>query len=412
MSFRGLILTVGVSPDPLVHTLEAGRPPFVLFVVSESSKAQVESEVLPRLEDYTPQYNFAVVPDHQNIETAYRAIRPRIAEWLEERNLQPDEVYVDITGGTKPMVAALTLAAVEKFNRFTYVGGDNRSSGGLGVVVSGSERLVPCQNPLNALAVRELERASWLLSEFHADAAADVLDGAAGRCDDALRCRLEAQAGLARALGHADRFDFDEAHKTYRRHGKSIELLDHTLHSALEGLDAHWMAVHAQVKDTARTPGRETLLELLANAERRAHQRRFDDAVGRLYRAVELRGQQLLRDAFGAEFGKIRLDRFPDEHRTAVIDRFGRRSGDLYDLGVQNLFTALRFSQDEALRAKSEIASSLKSHLGRRNNSLLAHGSAPVPERAFGDFWNAALGALTIDLAELPRWPSLELKLP
>jgi hypothetical protein len=49
-------------------------------------------------------------------------------------------------------------------------------------------------------------------------------------------------------------------------------------------------------------------LELLANARRRRRQARYDDAVARLCRAVELFAQNRLYAAFGAKSSRLSLD--------------------------------------------------------------------------------------------------------
>ena len=108
-----------------------------------------------------------------------------------------------------------------------------------------------------------------------------------------------------------------------------------------------WQSINSQVNSSGKTPGRETLLELLANAERRAAQARYDAAAGRLYRAVELYAQQQVKQAFGAELGKPRLDDFPQDRRQEVIQELGEPDDDgLYRIGVQKLFAALQFSDN------------------------------------------------------------------
>ena len=411
MSLRGMVASVGGSPEPVRKALE-GRPDYVLFVVSGGSRPQVENEILPGL-DYVPQCGYSEVSDHQDIGICYQKIRADIERWLSERKLAPEEIYVDITGGTKAMSAALMLAAVEHFTNFTYVGGSSRDSNNLGTVLTGSEHIIRCQNPWMTYAVRELERANGLLEGFYADSAAAILEDAARKCDESQRARLKAFAGLAKALGLADRFDFKGAHSEFHRWHQKLELcLEYPHYRRLASLNEHWKAVGDQVKHNDQTAGRETLLELVANADRRAKQSRYDDAVGRLYRAAELRGQQLVKQAFGAELGKVSIECFPAAIREDVIEKVGQPNDGSYKLGVQNLFQILEFSEDEALSEQAHIYDCLKDHLQKRNNSLLAHGSLPVKKESFESFWESSLSVLGVCDSDIPRWPKLELKLP
>ena len=410
MALNALIASVGGSPQPVIKAIEWKSPDFILFAVSEGSRAQVESEVLPAL-DYVPQFEFAVVPDHQDIGTCYQEIRNAAAEWLARRGIEDSAVYVDNTGGTKAMSSALAMAAVERFSAFTYVGGEQRSAEGLGVVLDDAETVIPVQNPWNQYAARDLERANWLLSEFHPDAAARILNEAAGRCDDEFKNRIKGFADLARVLGEADMFRFGRSGASgmfNRARGGLQYTLDYRTFKGLAALsDNGWREVDKQISADGKTPGRETLLELLANAERRAKQSRYDDAAGRLYRAVELRGQQLARDAFGAELGRPRLDDFPANRRADAQVLLGAPDEDgRYKLGVQKLYAALSLSEDAVLREQGAAYERLKNHLTVRNQSLLAHGLQPVSEGAFNKFWRTRSTSWASKSPKSPAGPS------
>lgn len=408
---RGLIVTVGGSPDPIKETIEEKKPEYILFVASEESWRQVDSEILPV--SYSVQHETLTLTNYENIGTCYREIRDGAREWLERRGLSDDEVYVDNTGGTKIMSSALVLAGVERFSAFAYVGGKRE---GLGIVLDGTETVITSQNPWNQYAARDLERANWLLAESHAHAAADLLNEAAGRCDAEFKNKIKGFANLARALGEADMFRFGKsgASGIFNRARGGLEYtLDYTTFQRLATLsDCGWRRVDDQIRADGKTPGRETLLELLANAERRAKQSRYDDAAGRLYRAVELRGQQLMRQAFGAELGKPRLDDFPANRRADAQALLGEPDEDgRYKIGVQKLYAALAFCEEKSLREQGEAYERLKDHLSVRNNSLLAHGLNPVKEDHFAKFWQDALDVMGVQESEIPRWPTLNLTL-
>lgn len=49
MNPKGMILTVGGSPEPITTALVEAIPDCVLFVVSEGSKSQVVGNILPAL---------------------------------------------------------------------------------------------------------------------------------------------------------------------------------------------------------------------------------------------------------------------------------------------------------------------------------------------------------------------------
>ena len=412
-TWQGIVVSLGGSPEPIIWALQARRPAHALFVVSESSAGSVEDEIVPKLNGYVPQYQKVVVSDPQVLGTCYQEIRVRMARWLHEVRLDPARVYVDITGGTKVMSAALALAAVEYCNDFTYIGGDARDPD-TGRVLDGSEEVVASANPWNTYAVRDLERANGLLREGQADTAGEVLRGAAQKCDDSRKRRLNAFAALAEALARSDRFDFGGAVGIFNPRRNDLELsLNAPLFRKLTGLCGHWEAVRDEVKEDKKTPGRATLLELFANADRRAWQGRYDDAVGRLYRAAELRAQQLAREAFGGELGQVSRDAFPSDKGAAVRAAFDEPDGKgRYQLALRRLFQALEFSDDAEIRQQAARYDALGKQLQIRNNSLLAHGVKPVTRGGYEALRQASLAVCAVAEADIPRWPELTLTLP
>ena len=430
MTWQGIVVSIGGTPEPIITALRERRPAHALFVVSAASAGEVEDKILPQLAGFAPQYQIAMVSDPQVLGTCYQEIRLRIARWLDEvrwdevglgeARLDPARVYVDITGGTKVMSAALALAAVEHFSDFSYIGGAVREPV-TGRVVAGAEQVIRSANPWDTYAVRDLERANGLLRDGQPDTASVVLKEAAQKSGAARQIRLTAFADLAAALGCSDRFDFVQAVAYFETQRTELErALDSAAFQKLAVLYGHWLKLRNQVNranQKNKTPGRETLLELFANAERRARQGRYDDAVGRLYRAVELRGQQLTRDAFGWELGRPALDDFPPDRREQMLARLGepnRDRGRRYELGANRLYQSLEFSDDVEIRRQSDSYDAIARQLRNRNDSLLAHGVRPVTKEDYAALRRDALRVCAIAdaEAELPRWPALTLRLP
>ena len=413
MAFRGLIATVGGTADPIVVTIQQNQPEFVLLIVSADSRGTAElaaeaSELAPAL-----QCDYLEVSDPQQFGTSYEEIRRGTEDWLAEHELDALEVTADITGGTKVLSAALALSGVERFREFTYVGGSQRDKGGLGVVRNGTEYVVTSLNPWDTYAVRDLERANRLLEKFHADIAAVVLEEAADRCDDSYRKQLTAFSALAKALASSDRFDFSKSVNNYESGREELTAaFDDDLLAQLEQHYLRWQRLRDETNDGSVTPGRVTLLELFANAERRKAQGRHDDAVGRLYRAVELHGQQLVKQAFGGELGRLALDSIPDSQRAQFVKAFGDPDWDGgYNLPLRRLYRSLKFSDCSSLSEKAGVGDWLSRFLELRNKSLLAHGVKSFSNKEFTNFRNAALEAFGLTMVDVPRWPRLQLKL-
>jgi CRISPR-associated protein (TIGR02710 family) len=408
MNFSGAVISVGGSHRPIAVSLGEAKPRFVLFVVSEQSKPEIEGKILPLL-TYTPQYNCVAVPDPGDLAACYGASREAIPKWLAERSLTPEQVYVDITGATKPMSAALALAGVERFSQFSYVSGRERDKAGLGVVVSGTEEVLRTVNPWDRLASRERERANWLFRSYYAEPAAEQLRRAAQKCSPELQQELTTLAELADCFARADRFQFGDVYGTYRQVRDQLNLiLSHrdqvSSLGVLDRLAEHWK----NVEEERRCGGAAvsaTLGELLANADRRSAQGRYDDAIARLYRATELFAQGKLYEAFGARLGRVSVGQIPQECLDGWRRTFGEGDEGVHLLGVQDGFKALTFSREPELQSVAGRYGSIHNHLQKRNNSILAHGLQPGTEAAFKGFWAALLSLVDLTEEQIPRWP-------
>jgi CRISPR-associated protein (TIGR02710 family) len=305
---RGALFTVGGTPAPIIEALKGSRVDCVLFIVSERSEDQVSATILPAI-GYGLQWECVRLTDPDDLNTCYQQIRAALKPWIDRRGLRNEDIYFDLTGGTKPMSAALTLAAVEQIPRYHYISGE-REKGGLSTVLAGTERPVTGLNPWIQIAIRQRELATSLFSLGHVEAAGVLLDQAATTASEQTET-LKAYAGLCRMLTKLDLFDFKSASAELGRWQPRLEIaFEHRGDSRLLGW-LHEFRIHVQELDGERSRQRDfphSLLELLANARRRSKQARYDDAIARLYRAVELFAQNRLHQAFGASSGRIPLD--------------------------------------------------------------------------------------------------------
>ena len=422
MNLEGRVLSVGSSiqaAGPVLKSLSTDRPPNVLFAVSsgpDGSLNTLENYILPNLPaEYRPEYELITLSDPENVVGTYEQVRGRVREWIDRRELRPDRVDVDFTGGTKVMSVVLGLVAVEEGVDTVYVGGLREE----GTVVTGLEEVVRLPNPYREFAVRELADAELLLNGFHADAAAQVLSSGIEICARVHRDTLAVYQKLAECLAAADLFQFGGKLGAPRRFDDNSDLLevvlDEELYREMDALNRHWTTVRRQVaasEHQGQPAGRETLVEILANAERRAAQSRYDDAVGRLYRAIELHGQQLLAEAYGGNLSEVPISGLRDKELVRFdVSDFHRSDGIYRIRGLRALYQALAFSESEKYQDAKRAFDRLNEYLEYRNESYMAHGLIPITEDKFTNFWNATLSFLGIDESDIPRWPSVSFTL-
>lgn len=378
-----LICTVGGSHQPIVTAIGEVRPRFVCFICTgrDPATGQPGSDIqiigkgnvitadrcdnapnLPNIPAQTgladEQFEICLVPS-DDLDAAYTAISNALTTL---RHRVPDAALVaDYTGGTKTMTAALVMAALETEDvELRLVTGARADlikvrDGTEGSIVASAEHL-------------RLRRAmAPYLAAWGRYAYSEACQGLAAiptPHNSQLRSELQIAHDLSYAFDAWDRFDHTRASKFLHiyqpRVGRTLGL-HFTVLSLLTAPD----------DDRRREAAR--LWDLWRNAERRAAQGRYDDAVARVYRLLEWTAQWLLRDRVGIDTSNLRQDSLPNGVRVTRNHRGEYQAGLLasWDLVAHHLDTTTgRWAQTERSR--------MQDHITMRNGSILAHGYSPV----------------------------------
>lgn len=409
-----LICTVGGSPEPIVAALKQWRPVRVKFVHTPGTKGKV-AEIVQKVSEErvdfdAGRYDLLELPDEQDFTSCVehlRGLTNEVRAWVARVGCQ---VVVDITGGTKCMTAAMAIQASHWPCLFSYVGGKERTKDGVGIVVSGSEIVLHAQNPWDALGHQSVDEFVVLFDQHAYLAAANVVAETMRRVSRSDRKReLSALEQLAKALDAWDRFEHTTSTKHLENVSKSANDLRAVLgptrgNRVLEACDR--LATHLGELGQAQPPSRYHVLDLLANAKRRKDEGRFDDAVARLYRAIESIAQVALKEGHGVESTEnVPLEKVPEALRT----RWAARAHEgVVALGLQDDYALLAALDDKVGRKfQDDGLSGMTSPLVARNRSILAHGFERVTAAAFDNLWNAALSLATVDADSLPSFPEL-----
>ncbi|RIH87598.1 CRISPR-associated protein [Meiothermus luteus] len=400
-----LILTVGQTIEPLEFSLTEHAPlGGVVFVASQWSYP-VAGELLKRYGDQF-RHHTLLLDDHEDLGEAYRKGMEALQKALE---WDGRPVLVDISGGTKTMVAGLVLALSGKGITFSYVGGTKRDAQGR--VVSGSERMRLLEDPTYRYGLREWEgfRRAWNGADFRAarDFLSELLARPLTPSEQRFYTHLK---GVSEAMLDWDLFHHKAAWQKLEAHLEpALTIAEAWGHGAkvrvLEGLKDAKTRLRA-ILDKENKPTFALLADLLANAERRAARGRYDDALARLYRAIEMaveadileRTGVLLYDetTFVGEYEKHRP--WAKRYREAV----GLREALNVAMGFDG---ALGCSNTLAQRLYAEYTNNgkLGNFVRQRNQSILAHGHQPVSVTHYTEFRDYLVG---LGLRPAPAWPS------
>ena len=420
-----LVCSVGGSPEPIRKSICLHEPRYVLYVASASSRKTIRQEIERGLDWHGIEDTHThTLSDSQDLLACVRDMRAGIAEGLRAMSLAEDCLLIaDITGGTKVMSAALTLVMMEYPNsRFAYVGGDTRSKNGLGVVESGHECFLKQDNPWEVMALREVRQ---LANFFNAGdfAAALSLAGILAQKVSGKEKFYGAVTDMVKAFTLWDAFEHEPAANTLRqalgkltpfagKHGPLQQLLGvlRTQQDVLEEVRQDAAALKKSQNALTERHGQAYLRDLLANAARRDKAGRYDDAVARLYSALEKSAKIRLQSKYGLDNSNIQPEQLPEslppELRAELLAQQQREG--IIRIPLQKSFYLLAALDDPLGREYLRCETELHRLLDIRNHSLLGHGYVPVNADTCQKLFNMALRFLAVNEEELPRFPTLD----
>lgn len=384
-----LICTVGGSHEPIVFAVRQVNPARVCFVCSADDPATGQrgsytqitgqgkvikasfSDPKPSLPSIPAQTGLTaeqfevlqVAPD--DFDDVYR----QVSHWLAGQDRQQARIVADYTGGTKTMSAALVAAALDAEGVELQLVTGRRDN--LVKVSSGSEAAVPASVETTRFQ-RRLREALSPWRRYAYDESHELLQAIPMPREPELRGQLQRAQDLSRAFALWDRFD----------HASAQAILTSYRPLLGERFGALFGELGLLNKDG---PGREPMriLDLWRNAERRAAQGRYDDAVARLYRLLEWSAQWLLRERTDIDTAAVPEDKIPP-HLSLTANREGRFQAGLYNAWA---LAAHHCGQDLAEFWNQE-KQALLDHLKARNGSILAHGFEPLAQSHWQNFSN------------------------
>ncbi|AWR87844.1 TIGR02710 family CRISPR-associated CARF protein [Meiothermus taiwanensis] len=394
-----LILGVGQTLGPLEFALTEHTPQGVILVASQGSQA-VAGELVRRYGDGL-RYHTLLLDDPEDLGEVFRKGRLALQKALE---WEARAIVADITGGTKTMSAGLVLALTGQGVTFSYVGGQQRDPQGR--VKSGSERLRLLEDPTYRYGLREWEgfRRAWNQCDYQA--AQEFLDELLARPLTPSEKRFYGHLkGITEGMLDWDLFYHKAAWQKLKAHLEpALAIAEAWGHRAKVRALQELQQAQERLRDILDREGKPTfalLADLLANAQRRASRGRYDDALARLYRAVELAAEADLFERTGIILHKEST--YPDKLK-ALANSNNKTLGLKEALGLAfEIDTRLGNTGTLAQYLYGDYSSKLQGLLQQRHSSILAHGVKPVkPEAVQGlqDYLREK------GLEAAPAWPT------
>lgn len=376
---KALLMTLGTGRDVengLAKSIQTHNPDKLYFIATN-----VSLDTIPRIEaaiGHPLQHESPLqVENAEDVEASWKTTAEAIRSIL-AAGFKAEDITLDFTSGTKAMSAGAVLAGVSlQCGWLSYVGGGKRDD--TGRVITGTERVITL-TPNQVFLENRRRLFRDLFNAFQYEACLSLVrEARKGNADPDLQDEMDAVENLALAYSCWDKFD----HSTAAAHFQKVP----------RTWNSRWRIDAAASKemvfkiDKQRTAyknsnqirdkyGPEILADLLANAARRAVEGKYDDAVARLYRAMELTAQALLAQK-DIDTSDVNLEQLPGAWQHEY-----QGSRKPIQLGQEKAFELLK---DTGQPKGNQFLENkrLRNYLSKRNSSILAHGLDPVGKETY-----------------------------
>ena len=382
------------------YAVKSYHPEHIIFFCSIESKELVPSilSACKEIWNYDPPASeICILERPQDFSDCFEIINGVVALYHDY------ELVMDSSSGTRAMTMAAAIVSFISRITLGYVTGIKNA----GLILEGTERI----NELTLYAAYDRLQLHRAIDQFnlnHYGSAIRLLSNIASQPEE-----KNIYYGYFSAYWYWDKLNYLEAYR-YLQFAPDLSEVTQNNRLFLKNL------IDLDEKDESGYPRREQmairqqkylyiLADLLNNAKRRIEGERFDDALARLYRVVELLSQVLLL-SYGIDDNEDKI-RFADlrkqlrnKHDLSMYARKADKHG-IIRIGLRYKFMLL---EDLGVSGAADWYNRMSGYLQMRNDSILAHGLTPVRGEPVTQMWDEvyqvileACSGITTDLKEL-----------
>lgn len=422
LSKTALILTIGKATEPSIKRINQLKPDLVYFIHSKKSK---ENSLLIIEETEIDNYKFKLLSNHEDLEDSFTNSLECINE-LEKENY---EISIDFTVGTKPMVAGLAMASTEKGYKPLYLGESDENSRheDMGPVKSGMEETKIQENPYENYAINEFKGGRNFFDKYQFLSSYENFLNAKYKLKyPDLKERLEIFIKIVSFYDAWDKFN-DEINNVPLNIYLENEIINEINNNVnlkkyfseeIPHFHKQIWRNHIFLSNKLSNKLSDSLIyylpDLLNNAKRRIDEGKYDDAVARLYRTMELTSQIRLNQYNLFDISCINdkktfsIDKNKVKHKLnksvlAEIDSWNpygwdKNSTKFLDLDLSKSYRLLKYvsrgNKYNLSKSTKKIVSNfykINPKIQKRNTSILAHGLRPLTKKEAEELFKLVL---------------------
>ncbi|KIR01324.1 CRISPR-associated proteinr [Lachnospiraceae bacterium TWA4] len=418
-----LILSVGTSYEPLVLSISLLNPKKIMFLYTEKSEASIDKIVKFCGLDASI-YDKRKVHETNPL-SVYQEIKRAYLMWN-----RPDKIYIDFTGGTKSMSAAAAMAGAMIDIQLVYVGTEDYLVH-FRKPMPGSERLYYISNPYEVFGDLEIEKALSLFGKYNYAGACEKLEILKDKVPDpAIRQQLEFVYQLAVTYEAWDALEFSKAYeaisKLYKDMVRDRKIhTDYILMDFCELIEKQKEILEPMTKILGFIKDKKNMkvlqdqtyivplmFTMYNNAWVREEQEKYDSSTLLLYRLLEMISQRRLSlynlNVSKAEYLSMKYPNKPEYDKKEAVEKLEVFKRKVLEIKKQIFTRCDDYLQPQVAllegyiylvaledtlmgtntKSRLNYLKKLRSMVFLRNNSIFAHGLAPVSKEDFTRFKN------------------------
>ncbi|MDR3222229.1 MAG: TIGR02710 family CRISPR-associated protein [Methanobrevibacter sp.] len=392
-----LFMTVGTglgskvgATESLAHGLLTSimdvSPDFIVFFGSKDSVKTVDSikdQYFKKNNKKLEKYNFVQLNDINNLSNCFETIEKELLKYD-----STDIIKCDYTSGTKTMSVAVAICATI-YNKVLVLVSGTRDETNL--VCQGTEEQMR-QNLFRVYDKLTLDKVKEFFNNNRFESAKTFLD------EIKILDNKKIYSDLIEFYNHWDKFNheevasidfskeslenFPEMKLQIQNNLKSLNIIN--LKEKIEG---------NKTKNEHKLRCYYVLADILNNADRRAIEGKYDDAIARLYRSLELIAQIKLKKGYHLKTSNIDIEKVKKNCTDAqyINSLKQKKAYNNIKLGLNEAFKLLNMMNNDLGNEFKKSEKKIKNILSHRNMSILAHGLKHKSKKEYSEFWEIVL---------------------
>ncbi len=372
-----LVLPCGLESSYYIFLIQAIKPKNVYFLGTAEFKNTFLNTIIERTSLKPSQYIMDELPyAAMDISDVYEKVRKQLSLFVNKK------VLMDLTRGKRIM--SVGAGIVGSFFGFDLVYIDEEWLDDIKRGLPGTETLVMVKNPFEVFGDLELKEARDFFNHNNHGAALSMYRRISQKIVDPRQVEIE--AALAEGYLHWNSFNFKAALVKIEQTKNKLQQYRIPIAESLVG-NCNALKLLSSENLASENCSQElrlhVIIDLYANALRKAESGLYEDAVSRMYRVLELVANYRLR-AHGLSENGEQAKKHSKEYRAATRELYGFEKEIPLEIGLKDSLILLFILNDYLNEGYSlEDLRRIFGIIRARDMSIVAHGLQLAGEKVF-----------------------------